>query len=162
MNHIVLVGSVDRLPEKRVSPEGVATTSFKLKVVRPARGGSDSPEDASPSTAAPKSGGDRFDFIPVLALRRTADVAADFRAGEIVAVEGRLETFQLPGEQYKNGVRVFADSVSRLGAASPAPAVAVGVAAGAAAVAAADQPPAAAAGSYSDDAQPDFDTDIPF
>ncbi|MBM3269671.1 MAG: single-stranded DNA-binding protein [Candidatus Sericytochromatia bacterium] len=154
LNHIVLVGVVDRPPEKRVSPEGVGTTSFKLKVLRPARAaGGDADEQGEP--AAPGRG-ERFDYVPILALRRTADFAAELRAGETVAVEGRLETFQLPGEQYKNGVRVVAESVNRLGTAAPAGAPTSAAPAYA-------EPAAATVGAgHADDMQPDFDDSIPF
>ncbi len=157
LNHIVLVGSVDRPPEKRMTPDGVGTTTFKLKVLRPARPGADS-DDAGGPPGAPQGAprGDRFDFVPVIALRRLSDAAAELRAGETVAVEGRLETYQLPGEQYKNGIRVFAESVQRLGAI---PAPAEGGYQGEQA-----EPAAAAVGgaAYSDELAPDLDDSIPF
>ncbi len=156
LNHIVLVGTVDRPPEKRVSSEGVGTTSFKLKVVRPARASGQDGDDTGDAAGGAPARGDRFDFIPILAMRRLADQAADLRAGETVAVEGRLETFQLPGEQYKNGVRVFAESVSRVGAEAPA-AVANG-----SPQSHAEPEPAPVGAGYSDDLQPDLDDSIPF
>jgi single-stranded DNA-binding protein len=120
LNHIVLVGTIDRQPEKRVTAEGMGTTTFKLKVQRPARNaGAEGEDGAESAAAAGPARGERFDFISVFAVRRMADLAAELRAGETVAVEGRLETFALPGEQYKNGVRVFADSISRLSAGAP-------------------------------------------
>lgn len=159
LNHIVLVGTVDRPPEKRMTPEGVGTTTFKLKVLRPARAGADEGDAGGAPGGAPRP--DRFDFIPVLCVRRLSDVAAELRAGETVAVEGRMETYQLPGEQYKNGIRVFAESIQRVGAGVPAPANGDHGDEYAAAPAAA---PAAAgsAGSYADELPPDLDDSIPF
>lgn len=158
LNHIVLVGTVDRPPEKRTTPDGIGTTTFKMKVLRPARVGPEN-EDAGAPASAPR--GDRFDFVPVICLRRLSDTAAELRAGETVAVEGRLETYQLPGEQYKNGIRVFAESVQRLGVGAPAP-----TNGGYDGEHAAQPAPAAAAatasGSYADELPPDLDDSIPF
>jgi len=152
LNHIVLVGTVERPPEKRTTSDGVGTTTFKLKVLRPARvSGAEGDDAGEAAGAAPR--GDRFDFIPVIALRRLSDTAAELRAGETVAVEGRLETFAFPGEQYKNGIRVVADTLHRVGAGTPAPTN--GVSAQPAA-------PAAVGAAYADELPPDLDDSIPF
>lgn len=169
LNHIVLVGTLDRPPEKRTTPEGVGTTTFRLKVLRPSRSGAEGDDAATGAASAPSpvSRPERFDVIPVLCVRRLSDIAAELRAGETVAVEGRLETYQLPGEQYKNGVRVFAESVQRLGVGGPAQASGSDgdeFTAHAAALAstAATAGTAGMAGTLADELPPDLDDSIPF
>ena len=105
LNQIVLVGTVDRAPERRATPDGQAITSFKLKVVRPIR------QEGLPAGA---------DLIPIIASRRQADVAAEFRPGEIVAVEGRMvaKTIEQNGQRFKI-VEVDAAQVQRIAAAGP-------------------------------------------
>lgn len=163
LNHIVLMGAVDRLPEKRVTSEGMTTTSFKLKVVRPAivretngQGGS-SPEVVGADVLAVAGRPERFDLVPVFAARRLADTSGDLRAGETVVVEGRLETFALPGEQYRNGVRVYAESLQRLQFGTPAVDIN-----GNTEEPHRTDPTTVAAGRFDDESSQDLDDSIPF
>ena len=146
MNHIVLVGTIDRAPERRTTPEGYSITTFRVKVVRPSR------QEGTPPGV---------DFIPVIASRRMADVAAGLVAGQMAAVEGRMvtRTVEQNGKRLKL-VEVDAASVQALDASVAGTAVdkAVPVAADLQSMGA-SVPPVPAP--YGDEA-PDFDTDVPF
>lgn len=138
LNHIVLVGTVDRAPEKRITPDGVATTLFKVKVVRPPR------QEGGPSG---------FDLLPIVATRRVADLAADLKPGEVVAVEGRLVaySYQENGQPRKR-IDVDATSVVRVGAGGEMPEPATDVPA----------PVAVGGGAYESASEGDLDDSIPF
>lgn len=135
MNHIVLVGTVDRAPERRMTPEGMAITSFKLKVVRPTR-----QEGTPPGT----------DFIPIVASRQLADRAAELRPGEVVAVEGRLVTRTIDNNGQRQ--KLVEVDASQLQAIASAGGEAVEVASAVGAPAPFD--------SLGD--EPDLDTNVPF
>ncbi|MBU6427579.1 MAG: single-stranded DNA-binding protein [Cyanobacteria bacterium REEB65] len=134
LNHIVLVGTIDRAPERRMTPEGFAVTSFKLKVVRPVR------QEGTPAG---------IDYIPILATRRLADSAAELPVGEVVAVEGRLvtRTIEQNGQRQKI-VEVDASNVQRIAANAAMPA--------------ADFEAVPVASGVVGQGEPDLDTDIPF
>ncbi len=146
LNQIVLVGTIDRAPERRTTPDGQAITTFKLKVARPTR------QEGTPPGV---------DFIPVVASRRLADVAAGLAAGQIAAVEGRMvtRTHEQNGQRLKlveveaSSLHAIGTSVAEAGPDSAKPAAADLQSVGA------SVPPASAP--YGDEA-PDFDTDVPF
>ena len=89
INHITLMGTIVRGPEKRVTNAGIPTAEFTVAVVRPSRA-----EGASEIT----------DYIRVVSWRALAEkVAQAFQKGSVVVVEGRLSTrsFEKDGQRRK-------------------------------------------------------------
>jgi len=77
LNKIILMGRLTRDPELRSTQSGISVTSFSLAVERDFGRGEDR----------------QTDFFDIVAWRGTAEfVHKYFRKGQLVAVEGRLQT----------------------------------------------------------------------
>ena len=77
LNKIILMGRLTRDPELRSTQSGISVTSFSLAVERDFGRGEER----------------QTDFFDVVAWRSTAEfVQKYFRKGQLVAVEGRLQT----------------------------------------------------------------------
>ena len=78
LNSVILMGRLTANPELRHTPNDIAVTSFTLAVDR----------------GYAKAGAERVtDFIDIVAWRNTAEfVSKYFRKGQLVAVEGSIQT----------------------------------------------------------------------
>lgn len=105
INHIALIGSLVKGPEKRYTTNGIATTTFTLAVARPPREGAT---------------GDSMDYLQVVTWRKLAETLGDtLKKGDMVSVEGRIltRTIEGPMGQRKKTVEIeaiFAEAVSNL------------------------------------------------
>lgn len=89
INHITLVGSVVRNPEKRMTQSGIPTTQFTVAVKRPPREGSTY---------------DVTDFVKVVTWRTLAEtVESTIKKDSVVSVEGALRTrsYEQDGQRKK-------------------------------------------------------------
>ena len=78
LNVAVLIGRLTKDPELKTTPNGVNVTSFSLAVER---------------DYAPHGQERQTDFINVVAWRQTAEfITRYFRKGQMIAVNGRIET----------------------------------------------------------------------
>lgn len=160
INHIALLGHVAQAPEHRMTPSGVAMTTFQVAVTR--RAGKDGATEIT-------------DYIRVITWRQEAERIANLlQKGMLVTLEGRLQTrsFEKDGQRRKI-VEIEATSVEPVGGA-PARAEAgpgeepfdfdqdFDESAMMAPAPAARPAPAAAAPSRPAAPPPDFDDDIPF
>ena len=102
INNVVLMGRLTADPELRTTTGGISVTSFTVAVDRQYKQGDER----------------QADFINVVAWRNTADfVTTYFKKGQMIAIQGRLETRNY---EDKNGnkrvaVEVIADNVSFCG-----------------------------------------------
>lgn len=103
INRIVLVCRITADPElKYTNASGLPVCSFSVAVDRPFRAGE----------------AQETDFIPVVAWRKTAEFAANnFRKGDTIAVDGRLQTRSYVDRTQTRRVayEVIADSLSFTG-----------------------------------------------
>ena len=77
LNRAILMGRLTADPELRQTPNGVSVASFTLAVNR----------------NYSKNAQQQTDFIDIVAWRQTAEfVSRYFRKGQLVAVDGRIET----------------------------------------------------------------------
>lgn len=110
INHITLMGVIDRGPEFRMTQSGIPNASFTVAVTRPAR------QDGAPEVT---------DYIRVIAWRQLAERVRDaLQKDEMVVVEGRLTTrsFETNDGQRRKVVEVEASNVTPVkGAGGPAP-----------------------------------------
>ncbi len=98
LNTAVLLGRITADPELKHTPSGVSVTSFALAVNRPFVG-ADGVREA--------------DFIDVVAWRATAEfVCKYFRKGQLMAVQGRIQTRGYTDSQgnKRKAVEIVADS----------------------------------------------------
>lgn len=78
INKVILGGRLTADPELRMTPSGVAVTSFKLAITRPGRG---------------QDGERQSDFIDVTAWRSTAEfITRYFKKGSSLWIWGHIET----------------------------------------------------------------------
>lgn len=102
INRVVLVGRLTKDPELRYTPNGIACTRFTVAVNR---------------TFSNQQGEREADFISCIAWRKQAENLANFmRKGNLIGVEGRIQTGSFEGQ---DGKRVYttdivADSVQFL------------------------------------------------
>lgn len=99
MNHIVLMGTVIRGPEYRMTPNGVPTANLTVAVPRPPRG---------------ESQAEISDYIRVVTWRNLAEkINEAVQKGDTVAVEGRLTTrsWETQDGQRRKTVEVEASTV---------------------------------------------------
>lgn len=102
INNVVLMGRLTADPELRTTTSGKSVTSFTVAVDRQYKQGDER----------------QADFINVVAWRGTADfITTYFKKGQMIALQGRLETRNY---EDKNGnkrvaVEVIADNVSFCG-----------------------------------------------
>ena len=80
MNKVILMGRLTADPELKTTPNGISVTSFSLAVDR----------------NYVKQGGERkTDFINVVAWRQRAEfICRDFTKGQLIALDGSIETRQ--------------------------------------------------------------------
>lgn len=111
INHITLMGVIDRGPEFRMTQSGIPNASFTVAVTRPAR------QEGAP---------DITDYVRVVAWRNLAERVRDgVQKDELVVVEGRLTTrsFETNDGQRRKVVEVEASAVTPVkGAGGAAPA----------------------------------------
>lgn len=106
INHIALIGSLVKGPEKRYTSNGIPTTTFTLAVTRTQREGA--------------TGELTMDYIQVVAWRKLAETLGDtLKKGNMVSVEGRIltRTIEGPMGQRKKTVEIeaiFAEAVTSL------------------------------------------------
>ena len=103
VNSVVLVGRLTADPEMRYTPNGVAVTSFRLAVNRPAR--RDQPEER------------QADFIDIVAWRQQAEFCGNYlNKGALVCVEGRIQVrnWETQDGQRRRTVEVVAFRVTAL------------------------------------------------
>ena len=88
LNNVVLMGRLTADPELRHTPNGIAVTSITLAVNR----------------SFAKAGTERAtDFIDIVAWRSTAEFASKyFRKGQLVAIEGSIQTRTYQDKEGKN------------------------------------------------------------
>ncbi|PIJ98031.1 single-stranded DNA-binding protein [Lysinibacillus sphaericus] len=102
INRVVLVGRLTKDPELRYTPNGIACTRFTVAVNR---------------TFSNQQGEREADFISCIAWRKQGENLANFmRKGNLIGVEGRIQTGSFEGQ---DGKRVYttdivADSVQFL------------------------------------------------
>ena len=100
LNHITLMGRLTRDPELRSTTSGTPVASFTLAVDR--------------DFAARDSGERQTDFIDIVAWRQTGEFASKyFRKGQLVAVQGRLQSRKWEDKEGKKRVsyEIVADRV---------------------------------------------------
>ena len=106
LNCAVIMGRLTSTPELKTTPSGVSVTSFSVAVERSYK----------------KEGEEReTDFITVVAWRGTADfVTRFFQKGQMIAVQGRIETrnYEDKSGNKRTAVEVVADNVSFCGSKS--------------------------------------------
>lgn len=111
INHITLMGVIDRGPEFRMTQSGIPNASFTIAVTRPAR------QDGAP---------DVTDYVRVVAWRQLAERVRDgVQKDEMVVVVGRLTTrsYETNDGQRRKVVEVEASDVTPVkGATGGAPA----------------------------------------
>lgn len=103
INHITLIGRVEKAPELRYTPNGVPLINMRIAVTRPPREGS--------------SGNEVTDYFNVVAWRKLAEQAAEsLKKGSLVSVEGRLltRTHETPDGQRRKVVEVEAQALETL------------------------------------------------
>lgn len=107
INHITLVGTVLRDPEKRMTQDGVPTATMTVAVKRPPR------QDGQVS--------EMTDNIRVVVWRGLVESIEKLRKGDVVSVEGRLRTRTdtAPDGRKRKFVDVDAQSVERISAGAP-------------------------------------------
>ena len=76
LNTLTLVGILDRDPSTRFEREGLQVTTFTLRLEEHGREG--------------KAGQVFRTYVPMIAYSKTAEVAADLNAGDLLGVEGKL------------------------------------------------------------------------
>lgn len=99
LNRIILMGRLTREPELRTTQSGVSVVSFTLAVDRDFQSRGEEKQT---------------DFLDIVAWRGTADfVSKYFRKGQLVAVEGRLQTRKWEDKEgnKRTAYEVVADSV---------------------------------------------------
>lgn len=104
INHIALLGHVAQAPEHRMTPSGVAMTTFQIAVSR--RAGKDGATEIT-------------DYVRVVTWRQEAErIASLLQKGMLVTLEGRLSTrsFEKDGQRRKI-VEIEATSVEPVGGA---------------------------------------------
>jgi single-strand DNA-binding protein len=102
INRVILVGRLTADPSLRYTPSGVAVCSFTLAVNRPFTN---------------QKGEREADFIQCVAWRKAGENVANFlRKGNLVGVDGRLQTRSYEGQDGKRVyvTEVVADSVQFL------------------------------------------------
>lgn len=100
INHINLMGVIDRGPEFRMTQSGIPNASFTIAVTRPAR------QEGAP---------DITDYVRVVAWRNVAERVRDaVQKDEMVVVEGRLTTrsYETQDGQRRKVVEVEASAVT--------------------------------------------------
>lgn len=100
LNNIVLMGRLTADPELRTTASNISVVSFTLAVER--------------NFADKQSGQRQTDFIDIVAWRSTADfVSRYFRKGQLVAVQGSLQTrsYEDRDGNRRKAFEVVADSV---------------------------------------------------
>ena len=109
LNVAVLIGRLTKDPELKTTPNGVNVTSFSLAVER----------DYTPQGQERQT-----DFINVVAWRQTAEfITRYFRKGQMIAVNGRIETRQYEDRNgnKRTAVEVVADRASFCGSKADQP-----------------------------------------
>ena len=99
LNKAILMGRLTREPELRTTQSGVSVVSFTLAVDRDFQSRGEERQT---------------DFIDIVAWRSTADfVSKYFRKGQLVAVEGRLQTRKWEDKEgnKRTAYEIVADSV---------------------------------------------------
>jgi single-strand DNA-binding protein len=101
MNKVFLIGNLTRDPEARMTPSGVAVTTFNIAVNRP---------------VANQQGDKEVDFFGIVTWRKLAENCAKFLSkGKKVSVIGRLQTRSYDSNGQKRWVtEVIADEVEFL------------------------------------------------
>lgn len=105
-NKVFLVGRVARDPEMRLTPSGIAVSTFSVAVDKPKRKGEPDPG---------------ADFIRIVTWRRLAEICHEYlKKGKLVAIEGRLQfsSFEREGVS-RQSAEVIADSMQMLDRGSP-------------------------------------------
>jgi len=93
LNRVVLIGRLTKDPELRYSPSGVAVTKFTLAVDRKFKNA---------------QGEKETDFIPIVAFKQLAELAAEYLAkGKLASVDGRMQTRNYD----KDGQKVYVTEV---------------------------------------------------
>lgn len=93
INCVVLTGNLTKDPELKTTQSGLSVVQFVIGVQR----------------RFVKDGGREADFISCVAWRRTAEnIAKYFRKGQLIGIEGRLQTRSYDD---KNGRRVYVTEV---------------------------------------------------
>lgn len=94
LNRIILIGRLTKDPDMRMTPNGVAVTTFKLAVDRPFTN---------------KQGEKETDFINIITWRGLAENCANYlKKGRMAAVDGRL---QIRSFDNNEGKRVYITEV---------------------------------------------------
>ena len=99
LNHVTLMGRLTADPELRTTPNGTSCCSFALAVER---------------NYSAKGEERQTDFIHIVAWRNTADfISKYFEKGQLVALEGSIQTRQYKDKQGNNrtAFEVIAQSV---------------------------------------------------
>ena len=99
INHITLMGTIDRGPEFRMTPNGIPTASFSIAVVRPPR---------------QEGGHEVTDYVRVTTWRALAERVRDTVAkDDLVTIEGRLTTrsYETQDGQKRKTIEVEASAV---------------------------------------------------
>lgn len=99
LNRAVLMGRLTADPELRTTPNGVSVATFRIAVDR---------------NYTPKGGEHQTDFISIVTWRNTAEfVSRYFRKGQLVALEGSIQTRSYTDSQGSNrtAFEVVADQV---------------------------------------------------
>lgn len=99
LNRVCLMGRLVADPELRHTPSGVSVATFRIAVDR---------------SYTPKNEERQADFISIVAWRHTAEfVSRYFRKGQLVALEGSIQTRQYTDNQGNNrtAFEVVADQV---------------------------------------------------
>lgn len=93
INRAVLVGRLTKDPELRYTPNGIASTRFTIAVNR---------------TFSNQQGEREADFISCVAWRKQAENLANYmRKGNLIGVEGRIQTGSYEGQDRKRVVRPY-------------------------------------------------------
>lgn len=102
INRVIVVGRLTKDPELRYTPSGIPMARFTVAVNR---------------TFSNQAGEREADFIQCLAWRKQAENLANFmKKGNLIGVEGRLQTGSFEGQDGKRvyTTDVVADSVQFL------------------------------------------------
>jgi len=89
MNVAILMGRLTATPELRQTTSGIAVTSFTLAIDRYTKAGDEK----------------KADFINIIAWRQTAEFVANyFKKGQLVAVEGSIQTRKYQDKEGNNRI----------------------------------------------------------
>lgn len=114
INHITLMGVIDRGPEFRMTQSGIPTCTFTVAVTRPPR---------------VEGGHDITDYIRVMTWRGVAEkLNESVHKGDMVVLEGRLTTrsYETQDGQKRKTIEIEASAVSPIGERGQMPPIPAG------------------------------------